>query len=130
MGAGLRDRERLKREAEELDRRAASPLGAAERRRVREMAADLGKVWHAATTGMEDRKELLRFLVHRVYLDGVTEAGQDPDRDRVAHRGADAASTVPRPVVGAWAPRTPAGRGRADPELLATMMTTRRSQRC
>ncbi len=72
----LRERERLKREAEELDRQTASPLGTAERRRVREMASDLGKVWHAATTGMEDRKELLRFLVHRVYLDGMTEAGQ------------------------------------------------------
>lgn len=70
----LRERERLAREAEELDRREATPLGAAERRRVRAMAADLGKVWHAATTGPADRKELLQFLVHRVYLDGVTEA--------------------------------------------------------
>jgi DNA invertase Pin-like site-specific DNA recombinase len=102
----LRQRERLKREAEELERSAASPLGAAERRRVREMAADLGKVWHAATTGMEDRKELLRFLVHRVYLDGVSEAG----RIRIEiewHTGARTRVTVPRPAVGAWAPRTP-----------------------
>jgi DNA invertase Pin-like site-specific DNA recombinase len=103
----LRERERLTREAEELDRRSASPLGAAERRRVREMAADLGKVWNAATTGMEDRKELLRFLVHRVYLDGVTEAGLI--RIEVEwHTGARTKVTVPRPVVGAWAPRTPA----------------------
>jgi hypothetical protein len=102
----LREGERLTREAEELERRAASPLGAAERRRVREMAADLGKVWHAATTGMEDRKELLRFLVHRVYLDGVSEAG----RIRIEiewHTGARTRVTVPRPAVGAWAPRTP-----------------------
>ncbi|WP_145272433.1 recombinase zinc beta ribbon domain-containing protein [Tautonia plasticadhaerens] len=102
----LRDRERLKREAEELDRRSASPLGAAERRRVREMAADLGGVWHAATTGMEDRKELLRFLVHRVYLDGVTVAGQI--RIEVEwHTGARTKVRAPRPAVGAWAPRTP-----------------------
>jgi DNA invertase Pin-like site-specific DNA recombinase len=102
----LRERERLKRAADELDRTAASPLGAAERRRVREMAADLGKVWHAATTGMEDRKELLRFLVHRVYLDGVSEAG----RIRIEiewHTGARTRVEVRRPVVGAWAPRTP-----------------------
>ncbi len=102
----LRERERLTREADELDRQAASPLGAAERRRVREMASDLGKVWHAATTGMEDRKELLRFLVHRVYLDGVTEAG----RIRIEvewHTGARTQVTVPRPLVGAWAPKTP-----------------------
>jgi hypothetical protein len=102
----LRERERLSREAEELDRQAASPLGAAERRRVREMAADLGKVWHARTTGMEDRKELLRFLVHRVYLDGVTEAGQI--RIEVEwHTGARTQVKVPRPLVGAWAPKTP-----------------------
>jgi hypothetical protein len=103
----LRERERLTREAEELDRQAASPLGVAERRRVREMAADLGKVWHARTTGMEDRKELLRFLVHRVYLDGVTEAGQI--RIEVEwHTGARTQVKVPRPLVGAWAPKTPA----------------------
>jgi DNA invertase Pin-like site-specific DNA recombinase len=102
----LRERERLVREAEELDRQAATPLGAAERRRVREMAADLGKVWHAATTGPADRKELLRFLVHRVYLDGVTEPGQI----RIAvewHTGARTSVTVPRLAVGAWAPKTP-----------------------
>lgn len=103
---GLRERDRLRREAEELDRQAASPLGVAERRRVRAMAADLGKVWRAATTGMADRKELLRFLVRRVYLDGVTEAGQV--RIEVEwHTGARTAVTVPRRAVGAWAPKTP-----------------------
>jgi hypothetical protein len=40
----LRDRERLVREAEELDRQEATALGATECRRVREMAVDLGKV--------------------------------------------------------------------------------------
>ena len=57
-----------------MDGQAGSPLGAAERP-VRGRAADLGKVWHASTTGAADRKNLLRFLVHRVCLDGVTEAG-------------------------------------------------------
>src|SRR5262249_37870031 len=102
----LRERERLKREAEELDRRSASPLGTAERRRVREMAADLGKGWGAATTGMEDREGVLGFLGHRVYLDGVSEVG----RVRIEiewHTGARTRVTVPRPAVGAWAPRTP-----------------------
>jgi DNA invertase Pin-like site-specific DNA recombinase len=103
----LQERERLKREAEEVDRQAASPLGAAERRRVREMANDLGCVWHAPTTEMNDRKELLRFLVHRVYLDGVTEVGQI--RIEVEwHTGARTKVTVPRPLVGAHAPKTPA----------------------
>jgi DNA invertase Pin-like site-specific DNA recombinase len=114
----LRERQRLAREADELDGQAASPLGAAERRRVREMAGDLGKVWHARTTGMEDRKELLRFLVHRVYLDGVTEAGQI--RIEVEwHTGARTWVKVPRPLVGAWAPKTPAAAVERIRELLS-----------
>jgi DNA invertase Pin-like site-specific DNA recombinase len=113
----LRQQQRLVREAEELDRQAASPLGAAERRKVREMAADLGKVWHAATTEAADRKELLRFMVHRVYLDGVTEAGKI--RIEVEwHTGARTSVTVARPAVGAWAPKTPAGAVERIRELL------------
>jgi recombinase-like zinc beta ribbon protein/recombinase len=113
----LRERERLTRAADELDRQAASPLGATERRRVREMASDLGKVWHARTTGMEDRKELLRFLVDRVYLDGVTEAGQI--RIEVEwHTGARTQVKVARPLVGAWAPKTPAAAVERIRELL------------
>jgi hypothetical protein len=101
----LRERERLKRETEDFERRQASPLGAAERRRIRAMAADLAKVWHAATTSMADRKELLRFLVHRVYLDGVSEPGQVHVTVEW-HTGAQTTLTVPRLAVGAWAPRT------------------------
>lgn len=102
----LRRREQLVRECEELDRHAGTPLGAAERRRIREMAGDLSQVWHAETTAMEDRKALLRFLVHRVYLDGVTEAG----RIRIQvewHTGARTQVTIDRPPVGAHAPKTP-----------------------
>jgi DNA invertase Pin-like site-specific DNA recombinase len=113
----LRQQQRLVREAEELDRQATSPLGAAERRKVREMAADLGKVWHAATTEAADRKELLRFMVHRVYLDGVTEAGKI--RIEVEwHTGARTPVTVARPAVGAWAPKTPPGAVERIRELL------------
>jgi DNA invertase Pin-like site-specific DNA recombinase len=103
----LRDRERLVRDAEERDRQEVQRLGPAERRRVRELAADLRAVWHAATTEATDRKELLRFLVHRVYLDGVAEAGQI--RIEVEwHTGARTQVTVPRPRVGWWTPKTPA----------------------
>jgi hypothetical protein len=102
----LRRRDQLQREAEELERRADSPLRPADRARVGQMATDLKRVWYAATTTMEDRKTLLRFLVHRVYLDGVTEAGQI--RITVEwHTGAHTTVTVPRPGVGAHAPKTP-----------------------
>jgi DNA invertase Pin-like site-specific DNA recombinase len=116
----LREWGRLRREAEESDRRADPPIGAADRSRIRAMAADLGKVWHAATTGMADRKELLRFLVHRVYLDGVTEPGMI--RVEVEwHTGARTAVTVPRPAVGAHAPTTPAAAVERIRELLPTL---------
>lgn len=102
----LRHRDQLRRDAEELDRQTGQRLGAADRARVRQMATDLGSVWHAPTTTMADRKALLRFLVQRVYLDGVTEPGQI--RITVEwHTGARTSVTVPRPVVGAHAPKTP-----------------------
>jgi hypothetical protein len=115
----LRERERLAREAEERERQAATPLGAAERRRVRELATDLGTVWRAPTTEAADRKELLRFLVHRVYLDGVTEPGQI--RIEVEwHTGARTQVTVPRPAAGAAALKTPAAAVERIRELLPT----------
>lgn len=47
-----------------------------ERWKVREMAADLGEgSARGDDRGAVYRKELFRFLVHRVYLDGVTEPG-------------------------------------------------------
>ena len=102
----LRQRDQLRRDAEELERQTGQRLGAADRARVRQMATDLGTVWDAPTTTMADRKALLRFLVQRVYLDGVTEPGQI--RITVEwHTGARTSVTVPRPVVGAHAPKTP-----------------------
>jgi DNA invertase Pin-like site-specific DNA recombinase len=102
----LRRREQLRREGEELDRQGGTPLGAAERRRIREMARDLSQVWHADTTAMEERKTLLRFLVHRVYLDGVTEAARI-GIEVEWHTGARTQVSIDRPLVGAHAPKTP-----------------------
>ncbi len=102
----LRHRDQLRREAEECERRTEQAMGTGDRARVRQLAGDLAAVWHAPTTEMADRKALLRFLVHRVYLDGVTETGQI--RITVEwHTGARTAVTVPRPAVGAHAPKTP-----------------------
>ena len=124
----LRERERLIREAEELDRQAASPLGAAERRRVREMADDLGKVWHAATTRMEDRKELLA-VPGSSGVSGRGDRGRaDPDRGGVAHRGADAGDGA-APGGRGVGPEDAGGGGRADPRVATGCTTTRRSPR-
>jgi hypothetical protein len=102
----LRRRERLRRERTEFERRQEHPLGRSDREQIRDLASDLGRVWEAETTSMEDRKTLLRFLIKRVHLDGVTEAGKIRI-DVEWHTGAHTALTIDRPLVGVWAPRTP-----------------------
>jgi hypothetical protein len=104
--AALRQRDRLGRERAEFERRREHPLGQAHRERIRDLSSDLRRVWEAGTTSMEDRKTLLRHLIKRVHLDGVTEAA----RIRIDvewHTGAHTALTIDRPLVGVWAPRTP-----------------------
>jgi DNA-binding MarR family transcriptional regulator len=71
----LAGRQRL---GEQYDRHLASrprALTAAERERIRALAADLPAVWHAATTTDADRKQLLRHLIEnvRVTVIGVSE---------------------------------------------------------
>jgi hypothetical protein len=81
------------------------------------MAGDLGRVWHAETTAMEGRKALLRFLVDRAHLDGLTEAGRI--RIEVEWRtGARTRVTIARSRVGAHAPKTPKAAVGAIRELL------------
>jgi hypothetical protein len=87
-------------------RQQDTPLSTRDRRLVEELSGDLAKVWHAETTSMEERKTLLRFLVKRVHLDGVTEAGKI--RIEVEwHTGAHSSLVIDRPEVGVWAPKTP-----------------------
>jgi hypothetical protein len=78
----------------------------ADRQRIREPSGDLEQVWQAETTSMEDRKTLLRFLVKRVHLDGVTEVGKIRI-DVEWHTGTHTKRTIERPLVGVWAPKTP-----------------------
>ena len=66
---------------------------------------------------MEDHKTLLRFLVKRVHLDGVTEQGKIRI-DVEWHTGAHTTTTIDRPLVGAWAPKTPAAAVERIHELL------------
>jgi DNA invertase Pin-like site-specific DNA recombinase len=104
--AALRRREQLQREREVFAHRQGQPLGEVDRKRIKELANDLEGVWRAATTSMEDRKALLRFLVKRVHLDGVSEPGHI-GIDVEWHTGAHTAVTIDRPLVGVWAPKTP-----------------------
>ncbi|MBN1510656.1 MAG: recombinase family protein [Phycisphaerae bacterium] len=102
----MREMNKRQREYQAFLRRQDTPLSARDRRLVQELSADLAKVWHAQTTSMEERKTLLRFLVKRVHLDGVTETGKI--RIEVEwHTGAHSSLLIDRPEMGGWAPRTP-----------------------
>jgi DNA invertase Pin-like site-specific DNA recombinase len=104
--AALKQREALPRRYRAFAHQHEHEVGPKEYALIQELAADRERVWSASPTTMEDRKALLRYLVKRVHLDGVTETG----RIRIAvewHTGAHTSTTIARAVVGAWAPRTP-----------------------
>jgi hypothetical protein len=103
----LQRREQLQRENEQRERQQEQVLSPTERQRIRELCGDLEQVWQANTTSMEDRKTLVRFLIRRVHLDGVTDMGKIRI-DVEWHTGAHTKWTIDRPLVGVWAPRTPA----------------------
>lgn len=103
----LRQREKLERERDEHERKEELPVLEKDRQRIKELSSDLKRVWNARTTSMEDRKALLRFLIKRVHLDGVTEDGKIRI-DIEWHTGAQTSIKIDRPLVGAWAPKTPA----------------------
>lgn len=102
----LRQRDRLERERDEYERKHEQPLRENDRQRVKELSGDLARVWNSKTTSMEDRKMLLRFLVKRVHVDGVTEEGKI--RIEIEwHTSARTSLKIDRPLVGVWAPKTP-----------------------
>lgn len=102
----MQERDERQREYQAFLHQQDTPLRARDRRLVKELSGDLAKVWHAETTSMEERKTLLRFLIKRVHLDGVTETGKI--RIEVEwHTGAHSSLVIDRPEVGVWAPRTP-----------------------
>jgi hypothetical protein len=46
------------------------PLSAAEREAIRQLAQNIPALWHAPTTTMADRKEIIRQVIHRVRVAG------------------------------------------------------------
>jgi len=72
---------------------------------IRRLAQDLPAIWHAPSTTDRERKQLLRYLIAEVQLDGVTMPGKIDIR--VTWRsGAVTTRRIERLKVGAWAPRT------------------------
>jgi len=103
----LHQRERLQQERVDFEQRQGQSVSDEDRRMIRELSQDLERVWNAPTTSMEERKTLLRLLVKRVHLDGVSEAGKIRI-DVEWHTGAHSSIKVDRLPVGVWAPKTPA----------------------
>lgn len=104
--AARKHRARLTRRSQELARQQERARGPQEGARMHELAAAMARGWSASTTTMEDRKTRRRSWVQRVPLAGGTESGR-MRMDVAWHTGAQTSTTIERPVVGAWAPRTP-----------------------
>ena len=80
-------------------------LSAEERDDIQDLVQDLPAIWHASSTTVQERKQLLRYLIAEVQLDGVSTPGQIDIR--VTWRsGAVSQRQIERVKVGAWAPRT------------------------
>jgi DNA invertase Pin-like site-specific DNA recombinase len=125
--AALKQRETLQRRYRAFEHQHEHEVGPKEYALIQELAADMERVWSASTTTMEDRKTLLRYLVKRVHLDGVTETGKI--RIEVEwHTGAHTSTTIARAVVGAWAPCTPAAVEQRIRDLLPTHTQTQIAQ--
>ena len=123
----LKALEERQRSLREWERDQGGSLGPKERGRLKELSVDLERVWKAATTTAEDRKTLLRFLVKRVHLDGVT----DPGRIRIEvewHTGASSELMIDRPLVGAGR-RVPPTRWSAGSRSWLRVVHRRRSRR-
>jgi DNA invertase Pin-like site-specific DNA recombinase len=72
--AALQALEQLEQEYAVVRRTELLPLDGTEQRTVRDLAADLPALWHAATTTDVDRKRLLRLVVTEVVLAVDTQA--------------------------------------------------------
>jgi DNA invertase Pin-like site-specific DNA recombinase len=78
---------------------------AAEEMRIRSLAQDLPRLWNARTTTDRERKQLLRYAISEVQLDGVEEQGKI--QIRITWRsGAVTVHKIARLPIGSWAPRT------------------------
>src|SRR6266545_116516 len=97
--------EKLERSFAEAEEQARFQLTAAERDRIGALATDLPRLWNAPTTTDRERKQLLRYAISEVQLDGVTERGKI--EIRITWRsGAVTVRKIDRLAVGTWAPRT------------------------
>ena len=89
----------------DAQRQARFRVSDEEKRAIRKLAQDLPRLWNAPTTTEAERKQLLRYAIAEVQLDGVSTSGKIAIRISW-HSGAVSERQIERIKVGAWAPRT------------------------
>lgn len=89
----------------DAQRQAHFTVSGEEKRAMKKLAQDLPALWNAPTTTDTERKQLLRYAIAEVQLDGVSMPGQIAIRVGW-HSGAVTERQIERVKVGAWAPRT------------------------
>lgn len=89
----------------DAQRQARFTVSGEEKRAIKKLAQDLPALWNAPTTTDVERKQLLRYVIAEVQLDGVTIPGKIGIR-MTWKSGAVTERQIERSKVGAWAPRT------------------------
>ncbi len=80
-------------------------VSAEEQQAMTKLAQDLPALWYAPTTTDQERKQLLRYVIAEVQLDGVSTPGKI-DIQITWRSGAMIRRQIERLKVGVWAPRT------------------------
>lgn len=97
--------QKLEKAFAEAQQQSRFTINEKEKQAMENLAQDLPAVWHAETTTDVERKQLLRYAISEVQLDGVTTPGKITIRI-TWHSGAVTERQIDRMKVGAWAPRT------------------------
>jgi hypothetical protein len=97
--------DKLERSFAEATQQAHFEVTTEERPRVLALAQDLPMIWNASTTTDRERKQLLRYAISEVQLDGVSESGKI-EIQITWRSGAVTVHKIDRLSVGSWAPKT------------------------
>ena len=89
------------------DRDAGGTITAEERAAIGALSRDVPALWQAETTTNRERKQLLRYAIETVYLDGVSHTGQIAVQVHW-RSGTIATFNVARPAPGDGSLKTPA----------------------
>jgi len=101
----LKALQKLEKAYAEAQQQSRFTINNQEKQAMENLARDLPAVWYAETTTDAERKQLLRYAITEVQLDGVTTPGKITIRI-TWYSGAVTERQIDRIKVGVWAPRT------------------------